>query len=105
MALLKKLGKAANPFVVWSQWSGYLKKGGAFLEYCGENRLEPLPIHSGGHAHPEDLVRLARRLRPGVVVPIHTEAAAKFKDLMPNVVEIEDGKVIEVASLFSMAAN
>ena len=104
-ALLKKLGKEANPFVVWAQWRGYLNKGGAFLEFCGENHLKPLPIHSGGHAHPEDLVSLVRRLRPGVVVPIHTESAAKFKDLMPNVVEIEDGKVVEVASLFSMAAN
>jgi ribonuclease J len=28
-ALLKKLGSSVRPAVVWSQWSGYLKKGGA----------------------------------------------------------------------------
>ena len=98
-ALLLKLGKTANPVIIWSQWSGYLKKGGAFLEFCEKNDIKPIQIHSGGHAHPEDLVRLVSRLRPGVVVPIHTEAAAKFKDLMPNVREVEDGKAVDIASL------
>jgi hypothetical protein len=40
-----------------------------------------------------------------VVVPIHTEAAAKFKDLMPNVREGEDGKAVDVASLLPSAVR
>jgi ribonuclease J len=100
-ALLKKLGSSVRPTVVWSQWSGYLKKGGAVPRFCDEHGIKIDTIHSGGHAHPEDLVRLVSRLQPGLVVPIHTEAAAKFKDLMPNVVQIEDGKVVEIGSLLT----
>jgi len=38
-ALLRKLGKAVKPVVVWSQWGGYLKKGGAFLEFCEKSDI------------------------------------------------------------------
>jgi ribonuclease J len=98
-ALLRFLAKTSRPTVVWSQWSGYLKKGGAVPRFCEEKGIEPLLIHSGGHAHPEDLANLTSRLHPRVVIPIHTEAAEQFARLMPNVRVLEDGETAEIALL------
>jgi ribonuclease J len=94
-ALLSHIARTTRPSVVWSQWSGYLKKGGAVPRFCEEHGIEPLLIHSGGHAHPEDLAILANRLRPRAVVPIHTEAASLFARLMPNVRIVNDGERAE----------
>lgn len=99
VALLGKLMSSTRPAIVWSQWGGYLKKGGAIPRFCVEQEIKPKLIHSGGHAHPEDLVALVERLRPKVVVPIHTEAASEFTKLMPNVRLVKDGEPAEMASL------
>jgi len=99
VALLRFLIRTAKPTIVWSQWSGYLKKGGPIPTFCAEHGMDPLLIHSGGHAHPEDLAELVRRLAPKAVVPIHTEAAAQFAQIMPNVHVIDDGEAVEIGSL------
>lgn len=97
--LLNFLLQTAGPTIIWSLWSGYLSRGGPIPEFCAANGIEPLLIHSSGHAHPEDLAELVDRLRPKAVVPIHTEAASRFSELMPNVHLVKDGEPIEVASL------
>jgi ribonuclease J len=78
-----------------------LEKGGPVPRFCDENGIEPHIIHSGGHAHPEDLADLARRLHPRAVVPIHTEAAPQFADFIQNVRVVNDGEAFEVASLIA----
>jgi ribonuclease J len=98
-ALLQRLPMDPKPAVVWSQWSGYLKKPSAFLKYCQENGLEITPIHSGGHAYPEDLVELVQRLKPRVVVPIHTEAASQYSEMMPNVLLLQDGVPVDIDAM------
>jgi len=105
VALLRYLAKTERPTVVWSQWSGYLRKGGAVPRFCSEHGLEPVLIHSGGHAHPEDLARLVSRMRPRVVVPIHTEAAEQFANLMPNVRVVGDCEPTPIASLLGSAVE
>jgi ribonuclease J len=97
--LLERLGPGARPTIVWSQWSGYLKKGGPIPTFCAKHGIEPLLIHSGGHAHPADLADLVRRLCPAVVVPIHTEAPLQFDGLMPNVRPLADGVSVDVDDL------
>ena len=99
--LLRYLARTTRPTVVWSQWSGYLKKDGPVPSFCDENGIEPYIIHSGGHAHPEDLADLARRLHARAVVPIHTEAAPQFADFIQNVRVVNDGEAVEVASLIA----
>lgn len=99
--LLRHLVKTTRPSVVWSQWRGYLRKAGPVQDFCRENHIRMRTIHSGGHAHPADLNSLVGRLRPGVVVPIHTEAASKYQEIMPGVpVKVTtDGKPVDIASL------
>jgi ribonuclease J len=101
VALLRYLVRTTRPTVVWSQWSGYLKKGGPVPRFCDEHGIDPLVIHSGGHANPEDLADLASRLHPRAVVPIHTEAASQFADIIPNVRVVTDGQAVEISSLIA----
>ena len=97
--LLHSLARTRRPTIVWSQWSGYLKKGGPVPRFCEELGIKPKIIHSGGHAHPTDLGDLAHRLHASAVVPIHTEAAPQFGDFIQNVQVVNDGEAVEVASL------
>jgi ribonuclease J len=101
VALLRYLSKTKPPSIVWSQWSGYLKKVGPVPRFCQEHNIEPVVIHSGGHAHPKDLTDLVSRLKPRAVVPIHTEAAGQFATLMPNVCIVGDHIVTSIASLIN----
>lgn len=101
VALMRYLAKTICPVIVWSQWSGYLKKGGPITRFCTDHAMEPIQIHSGGHAHPKDLASLVTRLHPKAVVPIHTQAAHKFAELMPNVCLVEDRTPTELSSLMA----
>ena len=65
VALLRYRTRKTRPTVVLSQWSGYLKKSGPVPRFCDEHGIEPLVIHSGGHAHPRDLADLASRCPGG----------------------------------------
>jgi ribonuclease J len=100
-ALLRYLAPATHPTIVWSQWRGYLDKGGPVQSFCAESGINPLVIHSGGHAHTEDLAEIAYRINPGAVVPIHTEAASQFAAFIPNVRIVMDGEAVEVTSLIA----
>jgi ribonuclease J len=97
IALLRHLSKDQIPTIVWSQWSGYLKKSGAVIRFCEKHKIKPVLMHSGGHAHPEDLANLVNRLSPSVVVPIHTEAASRFTELMPSVRGVDDGEAADIS--------
>jgi hypothetical protein len=96
VALISYLSKTKLPTIVWSQWSGYLKKGGPVPRFCEQHKIEPLLMHSGGHAHPEDLSSLVKNLCPSVVVPIHTEEALRFSDIMPTVRNVNDGEAADI---------
>jgi ribonuclease J len=99
VALLRYLARTTTPTVVWSQWRGYLAKDGPLPRFCAEYGIQPVVIHSGGHAHPEDLANLVSRLHPGAVVPIHTEAASQFSTFIPKVRVVTDGEAVDIKSL------
>ncbi|AUB84085.1 MBL fold metallo-hydrolase [Candidatus Thiodictyon syntrophicum] len=63
--------------LVWSQWSGYWRRGGCPIrEWSERTGVEARFVHSGGHAWPEDLKRLAEALQPKQLVIVHTEGGA-----------------------------
>ncbi len=46
-------------------------------------QVKPVPgFHASGHAGQEELVRLVRDVRPGLLIPIHTEAPQLWADLL-----------------------
>jgi ribonuclease J len=80
--------------VIWSLWPGYLKEpSGARIRRNLEATGVPFVLdHASGHAPVADLQRLAAALRPGRVVPIHTEAGDRFDEYFADVEVHRDGE-------------
>ncbi|MBM3470064.1 MAG: MBL fold metallo-hydrolase [Armatimonadetes bacterium] len=55
-----------------------------------------LRSHASGHACQADLVRMARRLRPEILVPVHTEAPGLWSELVPEVQVVEPEAGVEM---------
>jgi ribonuclease J len=83
---------------VWSLWDGYLSdpSGAALTRLLADNDVPLTRIHTSGHASVADLRRLVGALDPKRVVPIHSEAAARFAALFPRVEPHADGDWWEV---------
>ena len=94
VAELLSAGLLADGTVVWSLWPGYLKDAsGKRLLSSLESASVPFVLdHSSGHASVGDLQRMVAALRPGVVVPIHTEGATRYQGLFDAVEERHDGE-------------
>lgn len=99
VAQMRVLARTTRPTIVWSQWSDYLAKDGPVARFCDEQNIEPVVIHSGGHAHPEDLIRLVNLIQPKAVVPIHTQGSSQFTKIFPRVKIVNDGIPTEVSSM------
>lgn len=103
VSLLRRLTRSMDPVLVWSQWAGYLERGGPIQKFCSDNGIQPILIHSGGHASPSDLADIIRRMQPKVVVPIHSESPERFSELFPRVVQVADRKTIDLGELINTA--
>ena len=84
--------------MLWSLWAGYLREGsGRRLEQrVRETGLDFAMLHTSGHASVKDLRRLVDAVRPGRVVPMHSEATDRFAELFPRVERHADGEWWEV---------
>jgi ribonuclease J len=84
--------------VIWSLWPGYLREpSGARMRRTLEAAGVPFVLdHSSGHAPVADLQLLAAALRPGRVVPMHTEAGDRFDEYFADVEVHRDGEWWEV---------
>lgn len=84
-----------NGCVVWSLWDGYLKgaSGERLISTLARADVPLVQIHTSGHASPTDLRRLVAAVRPGVVVPIHTENPGAYGELLDASVAVHaDGE-------------
>lgn len=83
---------------LYSMWDGYRTKPGStipdFLNSVG--RWEPL--HTSGHASPKDLQMVIEKVKPGIIIPIHTENPGMLQSICPNekIVILKDGEVVDV---------
>ena len=103
VAELQRAGLLVDGTVVWSLWPGYLKDAsGTRLVSSLDSAGVPFVLdHSSGHASVRDLQRMVEALRPGVVVPIHTEGADAYGEMFDRVVARGDGEWWGVTSPFS----
>ena len=74
--LMDRIGPA-NVELVWSMWSGYWRRDGCSMRTWAERAGVKVHFaHSGGHAWPEDLRRLAGAIAAKETVWVHTDSAA-----------------------------
>jgi ribonuclease J len=95
---------AAPVNVIYSQWLGYID--GTHASYFGSDRISALRsdsavnfvyAHTSGHATVKELERLAKALKPKMLIPIHTEHSEDFSQIFTNVVTLNDGEVFDLA--------
>ncbi len=82
----------------WSLWDGYLsqRSGAQLTALLAEHKI-PMPhLHTSGHASVKDLRRLVDAVLPTRLVPIHSEAGDRYRELFPGVECHADGDWWEV---------
>lgn len=86
---------------VWSMWPGYLEResGTRLIDWFDRMGIPWNSIHSSGHAPVPDLQRFAETVAARQVVPIHTGAPQRFRELFENVRLHRDGDWWSVAQL------
>ena len=85
LEFLQKI-KAKQIRFVRSIWDGYWEEAKIerFRQWV-EKHCETIPdIHSSGHADIASLQRIVGHVKPKHLVPIHTDAPAQFKELLPE---------------------
>ena len=77
--------------LVWSQWSGYLEPPYDKLirPFLDRHHLQPVVVHSSGHASIADLHRLVTAMKPRRLVPVHTFGGEGFPELFSDVARVD----------------
>ncbi len=92
LAELEAAVDLAGSALVWSQWAGYLARDARLQEFLGRSGLPVVHHHTSGHADVPALQRLVAAVAPERVVPIHTEAPERFRELFERVELRADGE-------------
>ncbi len=76
-----------NGLLVYSFWSGYRETESMqqFLAECEQLGLQIITLHTSGHADEDALKRLIETVNPKILLPIHTENAKRFNELVPQI--------------------
>ena len=84
----------ASGVAVWSLWEGYLAEpsGRRLRQALHDASIPFTSIHTSGHASVKDLQRLVEALRPDRLVPMHSEATDRFKELFLRVEQHRDNE-------------
>jgi len=90
--------------LVYSQWKGYLDKRDKpdvkkFKAFVSKYDIDLEYIHTSGHATVNKLQELATVIAPRKVIPIHTNLPKEYKNVFPNVLELQDGQSFDLNTL------
>jgi len=77
---------------IYSMWQGYLERDSDMAAFPRQYGCEWQSIHTSGHAWLEDLQKLTAKIKPDMLVPIHTLQGDEFANYFENVVRIKDGE-------------
>jgi len=78
--------------LIYSMWEGYLEQPYTqwFKRYITERGVSWNNIHTGGHATLEALKRMVTRLKPKMLIPIHTNVPGEYARYFANVRVVDD---------------
>ncbi len=85
---LKSRMSFENGLLVYSFWNGYRETEGMkeFLSECEKLGLKIVTLHTSGHADEQALTKFIETVNPKKLVPVHTENAERFKEIVPDVI-------------------
>jgi ribonuclease J len=95
---LEKINCLKGGALIYSMWEGYLEQPyiKAFKLYLEDRGVFWHNIHTGGHATLETLKRLVQRLKPKVLVPIHTQQPGEYSKHFSRVKVVKDKEMFSV---------
>lgn len=84
---LSKLMSFENGILVYSFWSGYRETDSMkpFLSECEKLGLRIETLHTSGHADENTIKKFIARVKPTTLIPVHTENAARFREIAPDI--------------------
>jgi len=101
--LLEEYSKLSETKIYYSMWKGYLDENNNakkqnFIDFIKPFENEYEYKHTSGHADVKTLGTLFDTVKPKCgIIPIHTEAPEKFKELFKghNIILLKDGHIFE----------
>jgi ribonuclease J len=93
--IITKLKDSGKALAIFSMWHGYLERSN-LVEFLETNGIQITEIHTSGHAYVSQLQMLADALKPRWIIPIHTFYPEKFKEMFPNVIQLNDDETISL---------
>ena len=65
----------------YSMWEGYKKQENMkeFLKFMEEKGVKTISLHTSGHADEKDFDKLIKKIKPKIIIPVHTENSEWFK--------------------------
>jgi ribonuclease J len=84
--------------VIYSLWEGYLNEPSMnkLIRFIKEKDMTMIHLHTSGHATLDTLKKVAHRLKPKAIIPIHTYHPDQYESLFPNVIKVSDGVEIHI---------
>jgi ribonuclease J len=94
---LKKLNKIkslAGSSLIYSKWKNYAKYGvdKEFIDLCNNLGFKIHYLHVSGHAYKDYLKSFVQKVKPKVLIPIHTQDPESFKWIYEDVKKIDDNE-------------
>jgi len=81
---------------IYSMWQGYLERDPDKANFPVQYGCKWQSIHTSGHAWLEDLQKLSNKIKPAMLLPIHTLQADEFAKHFDNVIRIKDGEELKL---------
>lgn len=97
--MLYDKGLLKNACLIYSMWEGYIEKEEKiknFIQELKNMNIDIIFLHTSGHADKESFLKLNKIINPKQTIIIHTEDGSKGKELLNNVIEINDNEEILV---------
>ena len=87
---LIKPGTVLPWIILYYEWEGYLPDDSL-------QKMRFYQVHNSGHAEIDTLKKVLKKLKPGIIIPIHTFHPDKYSGLFSRkIVQLSDGEVFEV---------
>jgi ribonuclease J len=99
--ILDEYSKLDETKIYYSMWKGYLDENNSACNPNFASFIEPLKYeykHTSGHADVKTLGLLFDTVKPKCgIIPIHTEAPDKFKELFNDykIISLQDGQIFD----------
>lgn len=96
--LQRKKYKFRNACLIYSMWDGYLEdeKTSRFINEIEKMGIKVEHLHTSGHADENAMKLVNNKLKPNIVIPIHTDNKERAKEIFETTIDVHDNEFVEI---------